>query len=187
MLISCQSVYKCHWYSHFSLRIWDTPDFHICVHKSYNLCEGCPHMPVSVKHHCAAADNLSSGCPQSPENVNRHILLHVHKCCGDPQQYAAVVSVIIFPVYGHIQPKVVTISILMWMWKPESWDWSSQFKVWEMFTLKAFDVRMYENFILDTNHDASVHESHQWARFPHNYVAMWRGIFCSPVKTLDMN
>ena len=50
-------------------------------------------MPVSVKHHCASADNLSSGYPLPPENVNRHILLHLHKCCGGPQQYLAVVSV----------------------------------------------------------------------------------------------
>ena len=50
-------------------------------------------MPVSVQHHCAAANNHSFGCPRPPENVNRHIQLRLHKCCGGPWKYAAVVSV----------------------------------------------------------------------------------------------
>ena len=72
----------------------DTPDFRICVNNSRNLRPGHRHVPVSDKHHCAAAaDNFSSGCPQPSKNINHRILLHLHKCCGDPRPNTAVASV----------------------------------------------------------------------------------------------
>ena len=36
-------------------------------------------MPVSVQHHCVAANKYSSGCPWLQESANCHLVLHLHK------------------------------------------------------------------------------------------------------------
>ena len=68
------------------------------------------------KHSCAAADNPSSGWPQPPESVNRHIFAAFEQMvwksmaiCGCCECQVSC----IFPVYGRIQPKAVTILILL--------------------------------------------------------------------------
>ena len=91
MLFTHPSVNRCHWYTHFSLRhiltsvyvsttaVFFTEDANACLWVS--------------RFHCIAAENPSLADHNFQRMSMVTFWLHFCNFCGDPQQYAAAVSV----------------------------------------------------------------------------------------------